>query len=100
TKLNEEIRELDEALSRENNQAEVESEFGDILFTLVNYARFLGVDPETALEKTNRKFKKRFENIENNSAKLVTEMTVDEMNFLWEKAKMSENDTNTGGLDD
>jgi len=100
TKLNEELNELDEAISRENNQDEIESEFGDVLFTMVNYARFIGVDPETALEKTNRKFKRRFEYIENHSAKMITEMNQDEMDFLWEKAKMSENDVNTGGLGD
>lgn len=99
-KLSEELNELDEALSRENNQDEIESEFGDVLFTMVNYARFIGVDPEAALEKTNRKFKRRFEYIENHSVKMITEMNQDEMEFLWEKAKMSENDVNTSGLGD
>lgn len=95
-KIKEELNELDEAIDHKKSQHEIESEFGDILFSLVNYARFIGVDPETALEKTNRKFKRRFEFIENNCGKILTEMSLEEMDFWWDKAKSCENDEKQG----
>ena len=58
-----------------------------MLFSLVNYARFTGIDPETALERINRKFKKRFEYIEANAPKDLNDMTLEEMDSLWNKAK-------------
>ena len=68
----------------------MESEYGDILFSLVNYARFLKISPENALERTNKKFIKRFQYLEK-YAKLkkrpINEMTSAEMNILWEEAK-------------
>lgn len=88
-KVKEEIGELTEAVG-ENNAQHIEHEFGDVLFALVNYARFLKIDPETALEKVNKRFKSRFEFIEENAPKPLTEMTLDEMDVLWNKAKKSE----------
>jgi MazG family protein len=85
-KVNEEISELQEALAI-NQQDKIEEEFGDLLFALVNYARFINVDPETALEKTNKKFKSRFEYIESKAPKPMMEMTLQEMDDLWNEAK-------------
>jgi len=62
-KVQEELQELKEA-EESRNQEEIESEFGDVLFALINYARFIGVNPENALEKTNLKFKRRFTTME------------------------------------
>ena len=58
-----------------------------MLFALVNYARFLNVDPEIALERTNKKFKRRFEFIEKNAPKALNDMTLEEMDSLWNLAK-------------
>jgi XTP/dITP diphosphohydrolase len=85
-KVMEEIDELKEAIQLQK-QNEIEEEFGDLLFSLINYARFINVDPETALEKTNIKFKKRFEYIEKNAEKSLQDMSLEEMDVLWEKAK-------------
>ena len=86
-KVEEEIEEFKEVLSKEESQERREEEFGDILFSLVNYARFTGIDPETALEKINKKFKKRFEYIESKAKKSLEEMTLAEMDDLWDEAK-------------
>ncbi len=86
-KVQEEVDELKEQIEANKSQDLIEEEFGDVLFSLVNYARYIGVDPETALEKTNKKFKKRFEYIEANATKDLEEMTLDEMDSLWNKAK-------------
>lgn len=66
------------------------SEFGDLLFSLINYARFMEIDPEEALERTNKKFIKRFQYLEEaskNDGKSISEMSLDEMDQYWEKAK-------------
>ena len=66
------------------------AEFGDLLFSLVNYSRFLEIDAEEALERTNKKFIKRFQYLEIESAKdgkKMGEMTLAEMDEYWEKAK-------------
>lgn len=87
-KLNEEIEELKEEVVKQSDQ--VEDEFGDVLFSMINYARFVGVDPESALEKTNKKFIKRFQYLESESArdgKKMGEMTLEEMDQYWNKAK-------------
>ena len=66
------------------------AEFGDLLFSLVNYSRFIGIDPEEALERTNKKFIKRFQYLETESAKAgkkMGEMSLEEMDVYWEKAK-------------
>ncbi len=86
-KVEEEIQELNQAHSTKD-QASIEAEFGDVLFALVNYARFLNVDPEAALERTNQKFKRRFEFIEQHANKPLDDMTLDEMDTLWNKAKL------------
>lgn len=70
--------------------AKVQSEFGDLLFSLVNYARFINIDPEEALERTNKKFIRRFQYLETESAKdgkKMGEMSLAEMDVYWEKAK-------------
>jgi MazG family protein len=87
-KVQEEIEELKEAelLSFD----EKEEEFGDVLFSLINYARFIKVDPETALEKVNVKFKRRFEYIEAHAPKDLNDMTLAEMDALWNEAKRIE----------
>ena len=85
--MEEEIGELKENIENNAAQADIEEEFGDVLFSLVNYARFIGVDPETALERVNRKFKSRFEHIERNATKPLNDMTLAEMDVLWEEAK-------------
>lgn len=87
-KLQEEIQELhDEVKGR---TSKIESEFGDVLFSLINYARFIGVDPEIALEKTNKKFTARFKAMEkmvNEEHKDFQNMNLAEMDVYWEKAK-------------
>ena len=93
-KVEEEIRELQGEIGSqsslsENNQ-EIENEFGDVLFSLINYARFVGINPEDALERTNKKFIKRFQFIEQEGARTghaVTDMTLEEMEKLWNLAK-------------
>jgi|SRR5687768_4984644 len=89
-KVEEEMAEFRQA-SMENRGKEVlEDEFGDILFSLINYARYKNVDPETALERVNQKFKRRFEFIESNAPKPLTEMSLEEMDRLWNEAKTLE----------
>lgn len=88
-KVNEELQELMEEI-KAGNKKEVEKEFGDLLFSIVNAARLYNVDPETALEKTNRKFIKRFNYLEKNTllkGKSLKTMNLDEMNEIWEEAK-------------
>jgi len=88
-KLDEEMAEFREALARKN-QHEIEDELGDIFFVLVNISRFVGVNPEDALRKTITKFISRFRYIEMKAAdsgKSLSEMTLEEMDALWEEAK-------------
>jgi MazG family protein len=88
-KVKEEWNELQEALQHNNSDA-IEDEFGDVLFSMVNYARFIGVDPESALERTNKKFKLRFEHIEKIAAEkdlILHDMSLEEMDTLWNLAK-------------
>lgn len=87
-KVKEEVLEFEEKIS--GSPEDREDEFGDILFALVNYARFIDVNPETALERTNKKFIKRFQYIENSAkeaGKKLQDMTLAEMEELWQKAK-------------
>ena len=68
----------------------IESEFGDVLFSLINFARFTGVNPENALEKTNKKFINRFQYLEKaikKEGKKLSEMTLSEMDVYWEQSK-------------
>lgn len=88
-KLQEELAELQHEVS-ENNQEKIEQEFGDVLFSMINYARFLKVDPENALERTNKKFIKRFQYLEGKAkeqGKAMRDMTLDEMDVYWNEAK-------------
>jgi XTP/dITP diphosphohydrolase len=87
-KVKEEMAELQDEIYAENqDQTKIEEEFGDLMFSLINYARFLKVDPELALERTNRKFIKRFQYIEENAPKPLEEMSLEEMDALWNEAK-------------
>ncbi len=88
-KVKEEVNELEEAVLS-GNKKNIELEFGDVLFALINYARYLNIDPEISLEKVNRKFKNRFEYIESNAPKPLKEMTLEEMDQLWNVAKERE----------
>jgi MazG family protein len=88
-KVEEEWAELNEEIGGDNKE-KIEEEFGDLLFAMVNYSRFLKVDPEAALEKCNIKFKKRFQYIEEQAQKInkpLTEMTLEEMDGYWNEAK-------------
>lgn len=88
-KLKEELAELQHEV-KQNDRDKMESEFGDVLFSMVNYARFLKINPENALERTNKKFIKRFQYLEGKakeSGKTLREMTLAEMDVFWEEAK-------------
>ncbi|WP_437396847.1 nucleoside triphosphate pyrophosphohydrolase [Flagellimonas lutimaris] len=88
-KLKEELGELQEEVEA-NNADKMESEFGDVLFSMVNYARFLKINPENALERTNKKFIKRFQYLEEKAkeaGKSIKDMTLAEMDVFWEEAK-------------
>ncbi|WP_343690482.1 nucleoside triphosphate pyrophosphohydrolase [Chitinophaga sp.] len=88
-KVKEEVQELEEVVAT-GNPEEIEGEFGDVLFSLVNYSRFLKIDAENALERTNKKFIRRFQYIEKKAAekgKTLDEMTLGEMDELWNEAK-------------
>jgi len=87
-KVQEELAEFHQ--EKNQNSEKMEDEFGDILFAFINYARFVNINPEDALEKTNRKFIKRFNFIEQKakeSGKSLSEMTLNEMESLWQQAK-------------
>ncbi len=93
-KVEEEMREFRDEFNVENdapiNQTRALSEFGDLLFSLINYARFVNINPEEALERTNRKFIKRFQYLETESfkdGKNISDMTLAEMDKYWEEAK-------------
>ncbi len=93
-KVDEELNELKQEI-REENQEKAEKEFGDLLFSIINAARLYDIDPEIALEKTNKKFIKRFKYLEgktiNNGVSLKA-MNLDEMNKIWEEAKAYDED--------
>ena len=96
-KVLEEWDELQKAVAS-GDKDRTENEFGDLLFALINYARHIGVNPETALERANRKFKRRFEQIEQmaeSQGKSLRDMSLEEMDRLWNKAKDGENDAPT-----
>jgi XTP/dITP diphosphohydrolase len=94
-KVEEEMQEFKNEFNAESNETinheKALAEFGDLLFSLVNYARFINIDPEEALERTNKKFMKRFQFLEVESAKdgkKMGEMTLDEMDKYWNRAKL------------
>jgi XTP/dITP diphosphohydrolase len=88
-KVQEELTELNEEV-KNNNTENIESEFGDVLFSMINYARFINVNPENALEKTNKKFINRFQYLEEaakNEGKEISKMSLAEMDIYWENSK-------------
>lgn len=88
-KVKEEITELSMAIDKKDSES-IESEFGDLLFSIVNAARLYGVDPESALERTNLKFISRFNFLESKTlakGKSLKDMSLDEMDKIWDKAK-------------
>lgn len=88
-KLQEELGELQEEVAKAD-QDKIEAEFGDVLFSMINYARFLDVNPEDALERTNKKFIKRFQYLESKAGEIgkpLSEMTLAEMDVFWNEAK-------------
>ena len=89
-KVIEEVEELNAEVEAKSDK--IEGEFGDLLFSMINYARFIGIDPEAALEKTNKKFIKRFQYLESESVKdgkKLGEMSLKEMDEYWDKAKLN-----------
>jgi len=93
-KVKEELDELQLAVDQ-NQLEDMESEFGDLLFSIINAARLYNIDPENALEKTNRKFIKRFRYLEAQTikkGKSLKDMSLEEMNVIWEKAKRYDGD--------
>jgi tetrapyrrole methylase family protein/MazG family protein len=93
-KLDEETAELKEAMNRDElNHQEISGEIGDLLFVVVNVARLLGIDPESALKSSNRKFRRRFRHIEERlreGGKKPVDSTLEEMDGLWDEAKQIE----------
>ena len=88
-KVLEELTELKEEIDNHNTES-IESELGDVLFSIINASRLYGIDPEAALEKTNRKFIKRFNYLEKETivkGKSLHDMSLDEMNVIWDEAK-------------
>jgi MazG family protein len=88
-KVQEEIGELKAEIENHNTES-IESELGDVLFSIINASRLYGIDPEAALEKTNRKFIKRFNFLEQETLRKgvsLHDMSLDEMNVIWEQAK-------------
>lgn len=89
-KVKEEITEVEMEIENNDNPDALESEFGDLLFSVVNAARLYGVDPENALEKTNKKFIRRFNHIEERAreaGKSIKDLTLSEMDAIWNEAK-------------
>ncbi|WP_046757419.1 nucleoside triphosphate pyrophosphohydrolase [Kordia jejudonensis] len=92
-KLQEELGEFQEEVAKGDQEA-MEAEFGDVLFSMINYARFLKINPENALERTNKKFIKRFQYLEEKAKsknKKLADMTLAEMDVFWEEAKSFDN---------
>lgn len=88
-KVEEELKEFQSEVAK-GDPSSIENEFGDVLFSMVNYARFLDINPENALEKTNKKFTNRFQYLEQKAKELnktLSEMTLAEMDVFWEEAK-------------
>lgn len=88
-KVQEELQELQQEV-QSGDREKIEGEFGDVLFSMINYARFLNVNPEDALERTNKKFIKRFQYLESKAGEIgkpLSEMTLAEMDVFWNEAK-------------
>ena len=91
-KVEEEIAELKAEVAAQDQQ-KMEQEFGDVLFSMINYARYLNIDPESALEKTNKKFKRRFELMESYAKQNgldLAQMSLEEKDAIWKKMKEQE----------
>jgi XTP/dITP diphosphohydrolase len=91
-KVNEEIREVEHELNNGQEHEKMEEEIGDLLFSVINAARLYNVEPETALERTNRKFIKRFKYLEAKAVEMnrtLKEMSLEEMEAIWQEAKSS-----------
>ncbi len=89
-KVTEELNELKQEIDNKALHSKIEDEFGDLLFSIINYARFVGINPEDALERTNKKFIKRFQYLEQaakDSGKDISSMTLPEMDVYWNEAK-------------
>jgi XTP/dITP diphosphohydrolase len=92
-KVLEEMNELKAEVEKGSDKRKVEEEFGDLFFALINYARFIDVNPESALERTNKKFIRRFEHLEdsaNKRGKDIQKMNMKEMDGFWDEAKSLE----------
>lgn len=96
-KVQEEMKEFEAEFNHQNqdqiNPERAEAEFGDLLFSLINYARFMNINPETALERTNKKFTRRFQYLESKAkeaGKNLADMTLAEMDVFWNEAKKQE----------
>lgn len=92
-KVEEEMKELQEAIA-ENNTENIEEEYGDLVFSLINYARFLHIDAENALERTNKKFIARFTRMEKEAitkGKNLAELSLEEMDAIWNRIKHQNN---------
>lgn len=89
-KVEEELGELQMAIDDREHKKRISEEYGDVLFALINYARYLDIDPEAALQNTNKKFISRFNYIEQHAGKDLDEMTLEDMDELWDKAKAEE----------
>ncbi|MEO1652230.1 MAG: nucleoside triphosphate pyrophosphohydrolase [Bacteroidota bacterium] len=96
-KVQEEMKEFEAEFNHQNqnqiNPERAEAEFGDLLFSLINYARFMNINPETALERTNKKFTRRFQYLESKAkeaGKNLADMSLAEMDVFWEEAKKQE----------
>jgi len=90
-KVLEEFSELEKEIENSNDKSNIEKEFGDVLFSMINYARFIDIDPELALERTNKKFIGRFKYLENEVKRLkknLTEMSLEEMDKIWDESKL------------
>lgn len=94
-KVQEELNELKAEIFQSDNFTKSEAEFGDFLFSMINAARLYGIDPEMALERTNQKFTKRFNYLEEKTitkGQSLHDMNLDQMNIIWEEAKKFDND--------
>ena len=91
-KIEEELKEFNDAL-KENNKVKINEEYGDILFTLINYSRFIDVDPEISLNSSTNKFIKRFNSLEilaKSNNKKISELSFEQLNKMWKKIKSSD----------
>ena len=89
-KIKEEYKELSQEIKKNDNKENIKNEIGDLIFSVINLARFIGVDPEESLERTNMKFIKRFNLMEEmieGEGKDLKKMNLEEMDNYWEKSK-------------